>query len=1263
MSETHTPRSALAPYLPRLVRAWSEKPDAPRSQVIDGTLVSIDISGFTALAERLAVNGKAGAEELVQRISSVFDDLIAVAGRHGGDVLKFRGDALLLLFEGDRHGERAAGAASDMQWTIEEIGGAESSVGPVELRMSVGVHSGQCHFFLTAEPHRELLVAGPAATRVFELEDLATAGEIVVSAETAAQLDATWLGEERDGARLMTRLAPGSSTIPPPPGVEGANLEEYVPRPLRDHLAVASGEAEHRQVTVSFLKLSGTDAAIDDGTLLSMLDELSVAVGRACETYGLTWLESDIDVGAVKLYLTGGAPSSSGDDEEGMVRALLDVIAACPDLPLRAGVNRGHVFTGDIGNPHRRTYAVMGDAVNLAARLTARAQPGRILATADVLDRARTIYATETEPLLVKGKEQAVIAHTVGEPIGQRPKQQPDLTPIVGREGEVEQLQQAVNLARMRQLQVVELVGEPGIGKSRLVQELRTLALGFQQLEGAAEQYSSTVPYAALRAPLRQLVGITPDRSAAEAGTMLQPFVTGMMPDLAPWLPLLAIPFDAEVDSTPEASALEPAAGRDKLDWAVESFLERILMMPTLIVIEDGHWLDDASRFLLSQLLAKPVMRPWLVCVTTRPGAEPIAPAGEHAARIELAPLGEAAAEQLAIAVASQFALSVDAVEALAERSGGNPLFVRELVFAAQHGASLDELPETIESLLTTRIDTLDPADRMLLRYAAVVGPTFEIDLLGEILEDEIPEAGHLERWAYLGEFIVPAGGDAYAFRHDLVRATAYEGLSFRRRRDIHGRVGNALEHRFGERADEEAALLSLHFHEAGNFEKSWHYAVHAGDRATAGFANVVAAELYQRALDAADHLEGLPPEEVAQVEEIRGDVCERFGGFDRALAAYERARDLLPAAGAPAGRIWRKIGVALERLGRYDDARVALAEGVGRLGDESGDAAVGVRAALEHALAGIAYRQARYEDAIHHADLAIELAEAIGDLGAIARASYIAGTAYDDLGREGGLPYHERAVSMYEQLGDDRMLSNALNNLGIYHYTKGNWDESVAMYRRGREADERIGDPLHAAVRANNEAEVLSDQGRLADAEPLFRDMVRVCRGSGFPIGEALGTSNLGRVAARAGRFEEAHGHYEDAERQFTEIGSKRYVSETRARVAEVLVFEGRHGEARRVAESCREEARETPFGGLEALIERQFAYALCQARLPDEARPHFEESLRIARDLDVDFEIALTLRAMAETRFPEADALRAESDAILERLGVVSVPKVPLP
>ena len=1263
MSEASPQLSALAPYLPRLVRAWSEEPGAPRSRVIDGSLVSIDISGFTALAERLAVHGKAGAEELVQRISSVFDDLIAVAERHGGDVLKFRGDALLLLFEGDRHAERAAGAASDMQWTIEETGGAESSVGPVELRMSVGVHSGPCHFFLTAEPHRELLVAGPAATRVFELEDLARAGEIVVSAETAAQLDARWLAEEREGARLMTRLEPGASTIPPPPDVPGANLEEYVPRPLRDHLAVASGEAEHRQVTVAFLKLSGTDAAIESGALLAMLDELAVAVGRACQTYGLTWLESDIDVGAVKLYLTGGAPSSSGDDEEGMVRALREVIAACPGLPLRAGVNRGHVFTGDIGNPHRRTYAVMGDAVNLAARLTARAQPGRILATADVLDRARTIYATETEPLLVKGKEQAVMAHAVGEAMGQRSKLQPDSTPIVGRETEVERLQQTVNLARMRQLQVVELVGEPGIGKSRLVQELRTLALGFQQLDGVCEQYSSADPYAAVRTPLRQLVGITPDLSAAEAGLMLQPFVTGMMPDLARWLPLLAIPFDAEVDATPEASALDPAASRHQLHAAVETFLERILMMPTLLVVEDGHWLDDASRFLLSHLLAKPAQRPWLVCVTTRPGAEPLVQDGEHAARIELEPLDETSAGHLALAVASRFALSVGAVSTLVERAGGNPLFVRELVFAAQHGATLDELPETVESLLTTRIDTLEPADRMLLRYAAVVGPTFGLDLLGEILEDEIPEAGHPERWAYLGEFIVPADGDALAFRHELVRATAYEGLSFRRRRQIHGRVGEALERRAGAHADEEAALLSLHFYEAGDYARAWRYGVLAGERAEAGFANVIAAELFERALAAAEHLDDVPAAERARVYEALGDVCERFAAYERAAVAYGRAREALPDDPIVETRMIGKTGMLFERSGRYDEALEAYATGLAKLDTLDDGAAAELRAQINIGQAGIRYRQTRYDESISAALAAIEHAEQAGNRSRVAHACYILDAAYTDLGTSDGLPYLERALPIYEELRDFRGQGIVLNNLGVHAYYEGRWDESLDFYRKSRTAKEQVGDVIGAAVQMNNEAEILSDQGHLHEATPLLDDWLRACRASGYAFGVGVALSNLGRVAARAGRFGDAHGLFDEALAQFEQLGSERFANETRARIAECLVFEGSHGRALELGLACREAASRSPVGGLEALIERTIGYALCQGRRRDEATPHLEEGLLLAREQKAEFEVALTLRAMASVGWDGADGLRTESDAILERLGVVSVPAVPLP
>ena len=1253
--------AALKPYVPRLVRAWSEEATAgPRARVLDGSLVSVDISGFTALAERLAVNGRAGAEELVGRISSVFAELIDVTERHGGDVLKFRGDALLLFFPGERHPERASGAASDMQWTIEVIGTAESSVGPVSLGMSAGVHSGECHFFLTEVPHRELMICGPAATRVFELENLADSGEIVVSAETAGRVDPSWLGDHRDGARLMKRLDPGASVVPPPPDVAGRDLELYVPGSLREHLAVASGDVEHRHVSVAFVKLSGTDDLIAEHgpeALLERIDRLGDGVALASERYGITWLESDIDVNACKLYLTAGAPSSTGDDAEGMVRGLREILAVDVELPLRAGVNRGNVFTGDVGAASRRTYAVMGDAVNLAARLTARAGPGELLATADVLDRTRTAYASDRQPLLVKGKERAVMAHHVGEALGPRESAQVDTIPVIGREAELELLREALGAARRRELRAVELVAPPGMGKSRLLRELRTLAVGFQVLSAAADPYSTTVPYSIWPDLLRPLVGITPDQTREEAGELLAGWIESVMPDLVPWLPLLAIPFEASVAATPEVDALDPVHSRERLHATVESFLERVLLMPTLILVEDLHWLDDGSRFLLHHLVRAAAARPWVVCATTRPAAETLIVPGGPGRRIELEPLSEESAESFALAVAQEHALSTEAIESLAARAGGNPFFLRELVFAARHGAP-EELPESVETLLTTRIDTMAPADRMLLRFASVIGRAFRLELLGVILGDEVDGAGDQSRWEPLGEFVVPLEEGLLGFRHDLVRATAYEGLSFRRRREIHERVGLALEERAGDRVEEEAALLSLHFAEAGDHARAWRYAASAGRQAEANLANVDAAALFERALAAADALDSVPAEEVVEVAERLGDVCERFAAYDRAAAAYARVLELVPDDTKTETRLVAKRGALRERVGEYDEAMAVYREGLTRLDSLPEEVELlRNRAAIELGAAGVRYRQGRFGDALEFAELAGTRAEVADDRWRLAHALRVMAVSYNELGRSDGIAYGERALAIYEELGDFAGMGHTLNNLGIGFYYAGRWDEAVASYRRGREALDRAGDVVGEATLANNEGEILSDQGRLEDAEAPFRHFGRVSGAAGYALGEGAAFDNLARLEARRGSFDAAHALFASAVDVFERIGSAAMLLEARAREAECLVFQGRHAEAIALLDSL-----ETG-GGTEMtaiLLERMRGYALCQARRPDEGRTYLEHALALSRTVGSDYETALSLRALADSGGSGPDEAAEQT---LARLGVVNLPHVPLP
>ena len=169
------------------------------------------------------------------------------------------------------------------------------------------------------------------------------------------------------------------------------------------------------------------------------------------------------------------------------------------------------------------------------------------------------------------------------------------------------------------------------------------------------------------------------------------------MPDLAPWLPLLAIPFDAEVPPTPEADAIEPAFRRDRLHDVIEQFMTRVLMMPTLIVVEDTHWIDDASDFLFRHLAASTMPRPWLICVTSRPEGRRLAdePRGTL---IVLERLPAEVASALALSAADELALGEVELAALIERAGGNPLFVRELVAAARDGQALDALPESVET-------------------------------------------------------------------------------------------------------------------------------------------------------------------------------------------------------------------------------------------------------------------------------------------------------------------------------------------------------------------------------------------------------------------------------------------------------------------------------------------------------------------------------------------------------------------------------------
>jgi class 3 adenylate cyclase/tetratricopeptide (TPR) repeat protein len=1242
--------------LPRLVVDWSRHGGSGLRE-LEGTLVSVDLSGFTRLSERLQAKGRAGAEELVLVVSGVFQSLIGITERYQGDVLKFRGDALLLFFDGAGHETRACRTASDMQRMIRATGKTMSSVGPVTLRMSTGIHTGVCHFFLVEGSHRELVVAGPAATATIELESAAEAGQILLSEQTAASLEPGSVGPALAHGRLLLEL-PGEAFDEPmtiPERSEG--LEQYVPEPLRAHLLLEAGEAEHRQVTAAFVRFTGVDEAMDaEGaeTVHARLSALAQVVGEETKRHGLTWLESDIDVGGGKLYLVGGAPSSTGADEERMLRVLRTVLATFQGLTLRAGVNRGPAFCGDIGADTRRTYAVMGDTVNLAARLTSRAEPGRLLATADVLERAHTRFDAHPQLFLFKGKEHPITAYRVGATLGEKDEPQVEL-PFVGREDELAAIALALERARVRQQQLVELVGEPGIGKSRLVAELRKQASGFMHLVGRCDPYTSASAYSVFRDLLRPLVGLKPEMDAAEAGVHLLAWMAAVTPDLIPLAPLVALPFDAEVPSTPEVDQLEAQFRRGQLHQTVGTLLMRVLVTPTLLIFEDAHWMDDASRDLLLSLTRIEESRPCLVCVTRRPQGGGFVSAGvDGHLQLSLGPIDQQAAHALALAASGEVAVSDEALAVVVERAGGNPLFVRELVAATRGANDLSSLPDTVETLILTRMDTLAPEDRFLLRNASVFGARFELELLAHVVEQDLPDAGNLARWERLAEFVAWEGAGRLHFVHDLFRAVAYEGLSFSRRREVHARIGAALEERAGESVADVADLLSLHYHRADQHEKAWKYAVLAGKRAQDRSANVEAVEFYERALDVADGA-GASLAAIARVAEALGDVAEIAARYETAEAAYQRAREAVPDDAITQSHLLRKKGILDERRGRYAQSLQRYEEALGVL-DEAEDTVERdrSRADVELGYAGVKMRQGRFDEARAWAERAATSADAGADRARLAHAYFLSHIAAVHSGRRA--PEHrDKALAMLEEASDLARLLGVQNNVGIEAYFDGRWDDALDWYRRSGQSAARVGDVVSVARTQNNEAEILSDRGRLDEARVLFEQALRVWRAAGYRIGIALATSNLGRAMARSGRFEDAHRLLEDALAQFEELGAEAYVGETQARLAECLVLEGRHRDALEAL------APLVADGSSQlAMAERLTGYAVVQSRAGfEKAKPHFERSLEAAEATGAEYELALTLLAIAETS--GGDDSRANE--ILERLGVVSTSSVPLP
>ena len=706
--------------------------------------------------------------------------------------------------------------------------------------------------------------------------------------------------------------------------------------------AAAPPPEERRQATVLFADLSGYTAAaerMDPEAVKGLVDRTLRRLGEEIERFGGT-IDKFIGDNVMGVF---GAPVAHEDDPERAVRAGLAMQGLMAEhgagFSLRVGINSGEVIAGAVGD----RYTVMGDPVNVAARLQAAGRPNTVTVGATTYRASRDAIAYERlEPLQLKGKEEPVPAWeataTLADP---RHGAARAATPLIGRAEEAGLLVSLVErVEREERPHLVTVIGQAGVGKSRLLRELiTTLEAGNEPpiiRRGMCPPYGSGIAYWALVEVLRDEFELLDTDAPATAWEKLRAGVQALMdevgePDAGERnAALLAIPLGIETPEESEpADADDPQRMREALFSAARGVMEGIAMRrPLVLAIDDIHWADEGMLDLLDHL-ARWVRGPLLlVCLARdellerRPGW---GGGRRNATAISLEPLtADETRELVAALMPKSDNGGGEVVPQVAERSGGNPLFAEEMVnrLIEEDTVEAEALPGTVQSLLAARLDSLDRLERRLLLHAAVVGQTFWEGSLEGAAKEEGLDLRRTLATLQEKDLLAPspgsrlAGEREYAFKHVLIRDVAYAMLPKSVRCRKHVEVGEFIRERAGERAEAFIGLIAEHFARAAALgsdagldpdaladlqAKALEALEAAGDAAAVLYSNAEAFERYTAALELS---EALAPADLARIGEKQGDTALRMGRVDAAVVGLGAVPEVPPQRGGPgAGR------------------------------------------------------------------------------------------------------------------------------------------------------------------------------------------------------------------------------------------------------------------------------------------------------------------------------------------------------------------------
>lgn len=1159
----------LLPYIPRPllqhIHTNPAIPTAPYAATFPAAVLFADVSGFTPLTERLAGQGARGAEELTALMNGYFERMITLLTIVEGDVIKFGGDALFVLFTTreeplDVAVRRAQYAAGTLQEAMAEFHTLASSAGPVHLRMKIAIGAGEVLAFHIGgiDDRWEYVIAGDPLRQVTAAEKEAKAGDVMLSPEAAALLARPLAPRPRRPPALPGTLVPDLFQIVP-------ILRCYVPRTVQAVLAAESHTwiGTLRPMSVIFLKVAGLDY-----TAPSVLERLQILLRNVQTTIyhyaGIIARVAVDDKGTTLLILFGAPPFAHEDDALRAVRCALDVQAQTQAGPLHdmgftfaIGITTGRVFAGPVGSQTRREYTVMGDTVNLAARLMSKADRGGILCDMATYQQTRNqVLFAALKPVRLKGKRAPVpifrplrehggdssadLFHASAAPL-----------PLAGRKDEVAQIGGLLERLAQGTGQVLIIEGEAGIGKSRLVRELVRLARmrNLSGLVGEGDNIEQQTAYRAWRDIFTRYFDLDTLPDLAARQEQVRRIVQEVAPEHRERLPLLNDLLPLQFPASSLTATLDPALRQQNLLLLLLALLRsRAQTQPLILVLEDAHWLDSLSWELVMQLARQFLVAemPLLLVLVTRPlDDQPLA--RNHAATLRamaqttvlrLAALQPEETMHLLTARLNLDAASIppELADLIHQHAGGNPFFAEELLAALREQGNIDvvpdpaapygvrcvfqgdprqaiqELPTSVQQLVLARIDRLLPDQQITLKVAAVIGRIFDYLLLRDLLQQHRPLAEErLHR--YLDDLIRreitllhhPAPALAHMFKHVITQEATYQSLLFAQRRTLHRAIAEWYEFTYAG-ADFSVLILEL---------------------AEPAKRSVALSPFYELLAYHYQHAEETAQER--QYAWLAGDQAAARYANTEAIQYLTRALDLTPpddTAGNYALRLAREQ--VYDRMGERDpQARdlTALGALATYLGNQTWQTEVALRWANYHIVTS------DYPAAIEMAQRAIDLAQRQGDT----RQTATGYLRYAEALRlqsnyAAARQQLEQALTLAHTTSLKQGEAESLFQLGKIAYEQGDYaaarergDEALALYQA-------LEDRQGQARTLNHLANILSDQGSYTSATMYYEQALDLHREMGDRYGEGIVLCNLGYNYRNQSDFDRTRSYYQQA-------------------------------------------------------------------------------------------------------------------------------------